>query len=145
MSTIRPDPQSGVSLVELLTGMTVAVLLVGSTLTGVVSHQSQRRVHSERILAMAACRNTMETLRSVDFATLPSFHGRGFDIPGTNRQTAGLVPVDGDADGMAGQIAVVEHSRNGSDVLYQVTTSVTWSGVTRGGRFEMQCLIGDRR
>ena len=63
--TPRAD-ESGISMVELLTGMVIAVLLIGAALVGVTQHQSQRRIHGEQILAMSACRNMLETLRSVD-------------------------------------------------------------------------------
>ena len=74
-STGTASRQSGVSLVELLTGMVIAVLLIGGAMTGVAQHQAQRRMHGELILAMSACRNTLETLRDADMATLPTLNG----------------------------------------------------------------------
>jgi hypothetical protein len=32
-------------------------------------------MHGELILAMSACRNTLETLRDADMATLPTLNG----------------------------------------------------------------------
>lgn len=141
-----PPRQSGVSLVELLTGMVIAVLLIGGAMTGVAQHQAQRRTHGELILAMSACRNTLETLRDVDMATLPSFDGQGFEVPGQNGQTTGLTPLEGDADGLPGELTVTAHARSQvNNALYIVTARVRWRGATRGGDFSMQTLMGERR
>lgn len=147
---VRPDTvsdrEAGVSMVELLTGMTIAVLLIGGAMMGVVQHQSQRRMHGEKILAMSACRNVLETLRSVEIADLPGYNGTGFAIPGQNGQNVGLTPVDGDADGLPGEITVTAHSRSQlNNPLYVVTTLVRWRGVTSGGHFSMCTLMGERR
>ena len=143
----NPDrsAQSGITLIELLAGIAVAVTLVIGTMTGVASHQAQRRMHGELILAMCACRNTMETLRSVDISQLPGYNGRGFDVPGQNGQAHGLLPVPGDADGLAGEITVVADRSNAFATLYRVKTRVRWQGVTRRGDFAMECLMGDRK
>lgn len=138
--------QDGVSLVELLTGVAVTILLVAGALTGVAAHQAQRRMHGEQILAMSACRNTLEMLRSVDIATLPSFHGQGFDVPGQNGQANGLNVLDGDPDGLTGEISVTAHPRSlPNNELYIVQTRVRWQGATRGGDFRMETLMGERR
>lgn len=133
-------------MVELMTGMAIAVLLIGAAMIGVTQHQSQRRVHGEQILAMSACRNMLETLRSVDIATLPSLDGQDFEVLGQNGQTRGLTPAEGDPDGMAGEITVTAHARSqASNPLYIVTARVRWQGATRGGNFSMQTLMGERR
>ena len=138
--------ESGVSMVELLTGMVIAVVLIGAALIGVTQHQSQRRVHGEQILAMSACRNMLETLRSVDMATLPTLNGQGFEVIGQNGEARGLTPLQGDADGMAGEIQVTAHARSQtSNPLYVVTARVRWRGATRGGNFAMQTRMGERR
>lgn len=138
--------ESGVSMVELLTGMTIAVLLIGGAMMGVVQHQAQRRTHGERILAMSACRNALETLRAVEIADLPAYDGTGFDVPGQNGQAVGLTPVAGDADGLPGEITVTAHARSQtSNPLYVVTTRIRWRGATRGGEFSMCTLMGERR
>lgn len=143
---MAPGSQSGFSLIDMLSGLVIAVLLVSSALTGVAQHQAQRRNHGERILAMSACRNTIETLRSLDIATLATYDGRGFDVPGQNGQAGGLNPIDGDADGLAGEISVVEHARSTpTNLLYIVTARIRWQGATRGGDFAMQTLMGERR
>ena len=141
------DPQQGgVSLVELLVGIGVAVLLVAGALTGVAQHQAQRRMHGEMILAMSACRNTLEELRAVDIGDLPTYDGRGFDILGQNGEANGLPVIEGDADGLAGQISVTAHSSSATgNELYVVQARVHWQGATRQGNFVMETLMGERR
>jgi type II secretory pathway pseudopilin PulG len=144
----RPDPRTserGASLVELTVMLVSVVVLLAGALSGAVSHSAQRRVHGEQILAMAACRNTLEQLRGVDFETLPSLHNTGFDVPGTNGQPKGLPPLEGDSDGLPGRIAVQLNRSVSGAVLYTVRTTVTWRGATRGGEFSMECLMGERR
>ncbi len=136
----------GFSLVELMTGLVLAVLLVGGAMTGIVQHQAQRRIHGEKILAMSACRSTLETLRSVDIAALPGLDGQGFDVLGQGGQPGGLTPVQGDVDGLCGEIDVTAHPRSqANNALYIVTTTVRWQGASRGGTFSMQTLMGERR
>lgn len=141
----RPQGERGTSLVELIVLLVAAALLVGSTLTGVVSHGVQRRIHGEQILAMSACRNTLEMLRSQPFAALPGFHGTGFDVPGQDGQARGLSPLPGDPDGLPGEISVALNRQNGLAIIYTVTARVRWLGATRGGDFRMIALMGERR
>ncbi len=144
--SILAGRESGFSLVELMTGLMLAVLLIGGALTGIVQHQGQRRIHGEKILAMSACRSTIETLRSVDIADLPGFDGQGFDVLGQGGQPGGLAPVPGDVDGLCGEIAVTPHARSQpNNALYVVTVTARWRGAARGGTFAMQTLMGERR
>jgi prepilin-type N-terminal cleavage/methylation domain-containing protein len=148
----RPG-QDGFSLIELLCGIAVAVILICGAMVGVAQHQAQRRVHTEQVLAMSACRNTMELLRSVDIAALPGYNNTGFDVPGQNGQAHGLDALQGDLDGLPGEITVVVATdpvthlpmTNAWSTLYQVTTRVRWRGATRKGDFQMQCLMGERK
>lgn len=123
----------------------VAVMLLGGALTGVVSHSSQRRIHGERLLAMSACRNTLEQMRSLPFSSLPTLHGTGFDVPGQDGQPRGLSPRPGDVDGLPGEISVTVNRQSGGTVLYRVRARVLWQGATRGGEFVMETLMGERR
>lgn len=155
--TVRDDPaglarDSGATLIELAAGLAIVLMLLGGALGGVASHQAQRRMHGERILAMAACRNTLETLRSVNILDLPTYDGRGFDVPGQNGQSLGLPPLEGDPDGLPGEIAVAQFLPApptavlpGDAVVYRVTATVRWRGATRGGVFRMETLMGERR
>lgn len=145
---LRSDPgaaESGVTLVEVIAGISLMILLLSGALTGVASHQAQRRMHGELILAMSACRNTLETLRSVSILDLPGYDGRGFDVPGQNGQPRGLPPLAGDADGLPGEISVTVDRTSGAAVLYRVQARVRWQGATRGGSFMMESLMGERR
>ncbi len=148
--TVAPDPdpratEHGASLVELTVMLVSVVILLAGALSGAVTHSAQRRVHGEQILAMAACRNTLENLRGVDFDTLPSLHNTGFDVPGTDGQPKGLPPREGDSDGLPGRITVTLNRSVSGAVLYTVRTTVTWRGATRGGEFSMETLMGERR
>src|SRR5262249_55197842 len=140
-----PPGQDGFSLIELLCGISVAVILICGAMVGVAQHQAQRRVHGEQILAMSACRNEMEYLRSLDITELPTWDDRGFDVPGQNGQAHGLDTLPGDLDGFPGHITVAVAQVTASATLYLVTTSVRWRGATRGGNFQMQCLMGERK
>ncbi|MGE3351014.1 MAG: hypothetical protein AB7O84_04720 [Planctomycetota bacterium] len=130
-----------------MSALAFALFLLGAAMSGVASHQAQRRAHGERILAMSACRNALERLRSVAIDDLESYHGQGFDVPGRNGEAGGLPPLPGDADGLAGQIDVSRHPTlwTATNKLYVVTTSVRWLGATRGGTFAMETLMGERR
>jgi type II secretory pathway pseudopilin PulG len=138
-------PECGLSLIELLAALAFVVLLLSSAMTGVVSHSNQRRVHTEQLLAMAACRSTLEFLRGVDIAVLPTYNGTGFDVPGQDGQPGGLPPLEGDLDGLPGEISIVANRTTGVDTLYTVTVAVRWRGATRGGFLQMQALMGERR
>lgn len=145
-TTAAREAEAGLTLIELLCGISITVILLCGAMTGVAQHQAQRRVHGEQILAMSACRNMLETLRSVDMATLPTLNGQGFEVIGQNGEARGLTPLQGDADGMAGEIQVTAHARSQtSNPLYVVTARVRWRGATRGGNFAMQTLMGERR
>lgn len=142
----RPD-EGGSTLIELVSALAFALFLLGAAISGVASHQAQRRAHGERILAMSACRNTLERLRSVAIDDLESYDGQGFDVPGRNGEAGGLPPLPGDADGLAGDIDVTRHPTlwTATNKLYVVTTTVRWLGATRGGNFAMETLMGERR
>jgi type II secretory pathway pseudopilin PulG len=143
--------EAGLSLVDAVAGIALMVVLITGAMTGLASHQSQRGVHSERILAMSACRNTIETLRSVAIGDLPSYDGQGFDVPGQGRQPRGPIPVDGDADGLPGEVLVQQFLPVppavpvGGAVLYLVTARVRWQGSSRNALLAMSALVGERR
>ena len=143
-SSIAAD-QGGFSLVELIAGVAITVMLIAGAMTGVATHQAQRRVYGERVLAMSACRSMLEKLRSVDILDLPSYHGRGFDVRGQNGQPRGLNPQPGDADELPGEITVIADRTSGAVTVYRVTARVRWQGVSRGGELTMSALMGDRR
>lgn len=137
--------ETGTSLVELTVMVTAAVMLLACIFSGVVSHNSQRRMHSEKLLAMAACRSTLEQLRAVPFTTLATYNGTGFDVPGIDGQPRGLTPLAGDADNLPGEIYVTVNRSSGGTILYTVRARVRWRGATRNGDFSIETLMGERR
>lgn len=139
------DPEAGTSLVELMLAVSVVLVMLAGTLTGVAYHQRQRRITMERQLAMVACRNTLEQLRAVAIGTLPSLHGRGFDVPGTNGAPGGLRAVPGDPDGLAGEITVQPADAFGGTTIYYVSTRVVWAGVGPSNAIQLETLVGERR
>ena len=139
------DPEAGTSLVELMLTVSVVLVMLAGTLTGVVYHQRQRQITMERQLAMVACRNTLEQIRGVDVAVLPSLDGRGFDVPGTNGAPGGLSPVAGDPDGLAGEITVRPADTFGGTTIYYVSTRVVWLGAGPNNVIQLEALVGERR
>jgi type II secretory pathway pseudopilin PulG len=139
------NQESGTSLVELMLGAAIVITLLLAISTSVVSQTRLRRLSEERNLAMVACRNTLESMRDVTFATLPSLNGNGFDIPGNNGGAGGLSPVAGDADGLPGRITVTVDQSSGSEKLYLITLRVDWTGINGTQHFEMKSLMAERK
>lgn len=137
--------EAGTSLVELMLTVSVVLVMLAGTLTGTVYHQRQRQITSERQLAMVACRNTLEELRAVDIAVLPTLNGRGFDVPGSNGAPGGLSPVRGDADGLAGEIVVQPADSFGGTSIYYISTRVVWAGAGPNNLVQLEALVGERR
>lgn len=137
--------ETGTSLVELMLGAAIVITLLLAISTSVVSQTRLRRLSAERNLAMVACRNTIENLRDVDFATLPGLSGNGFDVPGNNGSGGGLAPVTGDADGLPGRITVTVDQSSGGETLYLITLTVDWTGVNGVQHFELRSLMAERK
>lgn len=136
--------QRGFSLVEVMIGMVTSVLVVGSTLSMTLQHAKLRKVDEEVELALKACRNNLEELRSVPIANLPAMNGVGFDVPGKNGAAGGLHAVPGDADGLPGQFTVTVDQTAGGKTIYRVRATVTWTGTQRRQTFELETLMGPR-
>lgn len=136
--------EAGASLTELMIGLLVCVFVVGSALAMTVHQARLRKADSELSLAMQACRNSLEELRSLDFAALPSMDGVGFDVPGPDGEPLGLTPVAGDADGLAGEFSVVVDKTTGTATLYRVTARVLWTGSMDRQTFELTTIMGPR-
>lgn len=139
------EKQQGSSLLELMLVVSLVLVLLGGILTGVVSHQRQRQSTIERQLALAACRNTLEQLRSVDIADLPALDGSGFDVPGPDGRPGGLQPRAGDPDGLVGEIRVVLDTTAGTESIYIVSVGAQWRGSGPNGDLRLHCLLGRRR
>jgi hypothetical protein len=123
----------------------VAVTLIGATLSATIQHAGQRQINVERVLALDAARNVLEDLRTVDAATLPTLNGTGFDVPGPNGESSGLRPVEGDADGLAGEILLEPQSVVGLTTLYRARVTVRWRGRDPSGVLSIESLMGGRR
>ena len=67
-----PVEERGFSLVELMIGMVASVLVIGSLLSMTTQQANLRKVDQEIHLALLACRNNLEELRSLPIATLPA-------------------------------------------------------------------------
>ncbi|MCB9883373.1 MAG: hypothetical protein H6832_13285 [Planctomycetes bacterium] len=138
------DRESGASLTELMIGLLVCVLVIGAALSMTV-HQSRLRIADREVdLASRACRDNLEELRSVDFATLATMDGVGFDVPGPDGQPGGLTPIAGDTDGLVGEFSVVVDKTTGSATLYRVTATARWTGSFSNGSFSLSTLMGPR-
>ena len=143
-SEVEP-PENGSTLVELMMLMSTAVIVLLATLSGVVQHGRQRQAKGELSLAMGACRNTLEELRSVDFATLPTVNNQGFDVPALDGSPGGLTPPEGDLDGLPGLITITIEETDGTNILYRVRAEVEWRGISPNWRFSMETLLTDRK
>ena len=141
---VHPTEQ-GFSLVELMVGMVLSVMAIGSILSMTVQHAQHRKVVQQIHLALVACRNNLEELHSVPFSSLPSMNGIGFDVPGRNGAAGGLNAVLGDLDGLPGQFTVTVDQSTGGNTIYLVKATVTWSGSLKRQSFEMQTLMGPRQ
>lgn len=112
---LRPSPRehgSGFTLVELTIAMmvvTTALLVFSSTVTGIARQRASLR---ERVLALDAARNMLETLRSEDFHVVYAlYNADGLDdplgvgtAPGGRFDVPGLSPVDAALDGLEGEV-----------------------------------------
>ena len=137
--------QRGFSLVELMVGMVASVVAIEAALSMTVYHSKLRRVDEEVQLALVACRNNLEELRSLPFASLLAKNGVGFDVAGKNgAASGGLRAVPGDPDGLPGQFTVTVDQTSGTETVYRVQATVTWTGVTRRQTFSLETLVGPR-
>ena len=137
--------EHGSTLVELVVGMVLSVMAIGSILSMTVHHAKQQKIVQETQLALRACRNNLEELHSIPFSSLPSMNGVGFDVPGRNGAAGGLNAVPGDPDGLPGQFTVTVDQTTGGITIYLVKATVTWTGSLKSQSFEMQTLMGPRQ
>ena len=137
--------EAGFSLIELLLSIVAAVVILGAVLSASLYHASERKTNAALNLALVACTNNLEEMRTLPFGLVPTMDGVGFDVPGINGAPGGLQPVSGDADGLPGEISVTVDKSSGGTILYLVKASVIWTGAIGRQRVEMECLLGDRR
>lgn len=152
MAMRAPHPQRaaatserGATLLELMIAVVSVIAVLGAVMSGAIQNSRQRRANAELNLATLAALDTIEELRSVPFATLPSLDGSGFDVPDANGAPGGLRAVAGDADGLPGVIRVAPHLVHGTATLYLVTVTVEWSGVQRRSDLQFQQYLIERK
>ena len=112
----RSRGHAGLSIAELMIGLTVLVIGVVGALTSVTSSAMLGETSPETTRAHLAVIQTIETLRAESFSDVfarynstpaddPGAPGTG---PGPGFAVAGLDPQRGDADGMVGEIILPE-------------------------------------
>ena len=136
--------EEGFYLVEIIIGMVVAVIVIGAALSMTIQLAKQRKIDQETHLALVACRNNIEEIRSIPFADLPALNGAGFDVQSKDGAPGGLNALPGDPDGLPGQLTVTVDQTIGSENIYLVRATVTWTGTLRRQSFNMETLIGPR-
>lgn len=137
--------EAGTSLLELLVGIVIVVIVLGAVLKMTLQHSKSRVQSQELHLALSACRNNLEELRSLPFVSIPGLHGVGFDVPDSTGNPGGLNPVPGDPDGLPGQFSVSVDKSSGPEVLYRVIALVDWTGSHGKERFSLEMLLGRRK
>jgi type II secretory pathway pseudopilin PulG len=107
-----PGVRGGFTFVELAVGMTVLLVSLLILSSVVSSMAKQRAINRETSLAVAAARNELETLRSMEFAEVYALYnanpaddpeGAG-TAPGQRFEVAGLDDAPDAVDGMNGEI-----------------------------------------
>ena len=137
--------EEGISLMELLVSIVAAVVILGAVLSAMLHHAAERRTNAELNLALVACTNNLDELRSLPFSLVPTMDGVGFDVPGIDGQPGGLEPLPGDPDGLPGGFSVTMDQTSGGVVLYLVTATVNWNGARGRQRVELESLVGERK
>ena len=137
--------QAGFLLVELMFGIIVLAVAIGTSVSLSLQHSRLRRMNEETNLAAIVCRNNLEDLRSVRFVDLPTLDGVGFDVPSVNGSPGGLRPVPGDADGLPGEFIVVVDQTSGGEILYRVIVEVRWVGASGRRTIAFTSLFADRQ
>ena len=138
-------PESGTALLELLTGASIAMVVLTSLMMTMASQTRLRRVSEEQNFAMVACRNNLETIRDLPFASILAVNNTGFDVPDFGGTAGALRAVPGDSDGLPGQILVTVDQTSAGETIYLVRMVVLWQGISGRQRFEMKSLVADRK
>ncbi|MEZ5990671.1 MAG: hypothetical protein R3F30_16465 [Planctomycetota bacterium] len=125
-------------------GTIVIVTLLASLAKLVTQNNRLHRGDEELQLAYSTCRTTMEVARNLPFSVLPTLDGSGFDVPNINGDPGGLRAVEGDADGLTGEIKVTVDQAVGTEKIYLVELVVHWTGSMGERRFGMSSLMSMR-
>lgn len=143
-STTPTNPEAGATLVDLLMGTVVATVGLLGVLNISTHVQKLRRIDHELSYAHAACRNTIEEMRSLPLATLPTLDDSGFDVPGSNGEAGFLAAAPDDADGLPGHISVTVEAETPAASLYRVRVEVAWVGNAGFQTTALECWMGAR-
>ncbi len=135
----------GFALLELIVGTALVFTSIGAIVSLTLKHNKLRKLDSELNLALVACRSNLESLRTIDIASLAALNGTGFDVLDLNGNAGGLNPVSGDVDGLPGEWVVKLDKSSGGTKLYLVTARVVWTGVMTRQTFQLKTLIGERK
>ena len=131
------DPEAGTSLVDLMLAVSVVLVMLAGTLTGVAYHQRQRRITMERQLAMVACRNTLEQLRAVDIGTLPASSSAARRMP---METRVRIPTGGFSLGEHGGVMLAVLTVLMSEVRVKALELLDRSGCSDSDRIQAVTL-----
>ena len=100
----------------------LAIVAVGSA-SAIVAGPRMLQSANEDVAVRAAVHAMVSDLTGAEFATVKAtYGGGGFDIDG-------LKAVDGDKDGLPGEIHI-ETVGTGASTLYKVTFTVKWQGMS---------------
>ena len=137
--------EAGMSLVELMMVIILAVVFIGALLSAAIQQGLHRQTNMETSLAMTAALDNLERVRATPFAGLPALNGSGFDVPGSNGNPGGLRALPGDPDGLPGELTVTVDETKTGYTLYRVAASVSWRGVNRSRRIQVETLVAERK
>lgn len=143
LATVR-HRESGTSLIEVLVATVILVVAALAVVSMCVQSNRLRTANHETMLALTACRNALEGVRTQSFVDLPGLNGRGFDVPGSTGGPGGLRPVDGDPDGLPGELRVAVVDALAGETLYRVTALVQWLGCEGARTFQLETMVADR-
>ncbi len=136
--------ESGTSLIEVLVATVILVVAALAVVSMAVRSNKLRTANHETMLALTACRSALEGVRSQSFADLPGLNGRGFDVLGSTGGPGGLRPVEGDADGLPGELRVAVVDALAGETLYRVTALVQWLGSEGARTLQLETMVANR-
>lgn len=102
------------TIIEVLVAIAIFAVATGILLQTMTSSQRARRLEQEQMLAMTAGQSVLEELRNTPFsAVVRQYDPDPFNdvlgpgtAPGATFDVDGLVPRDGDADGICGEVTL---------------------------------------
>ncbi len=176
---VRLGRRTGATLLDLTIGVMLAVVTVGAVVSSLTSGYSLNRANRERGLALGVAEGVLERLRSETFdeifarfdQTIVDDPASG-SSPGAGFAVQGLTALEGDADGLPGEIAfpgdgstlredqvdrelgtpldldgdgAIDALDHATDYrLLPVRVSVVWSGASGAQRVDLVTTLGGR-